>query len=396
MDRLIKETLADKAGEIEVPAGAWEQVRRQIAPLPARPFGFRYRLGAGLELMAAVAVLLLVVGVGLWRSAPGAGEAGIRTVPPGLTVKETVLAAERDVAGDLVQLRGLTPASPPDDRTKADRLKLANEALAPFGYRLAQAAGSGFDLYRGSEVVLAGFPNFGPVSVAASGDDFVFRAFNPAEQDWLVQAGGVREWEHAEVMRHDYQPPVYVGDDLVAVRWEDALDTYAVWRGNEQVFTVPLTQPAFGNEVKRLVSWAGHWVLEVQGDVYVDGTSLRQQFGYDEVFEWRLVGGRPFYLFRKGPQVGVAYDGQVLPYQYEQVPHYLCCEPSQLNPIGGDSGVRFYGLRRGDWYWVEVAAVTADGPHPNAKSDSASDRLCVEESRPAGPLLVAPCQESGR
>jgi len=70
--------------------------------------------------------------------------------------------------------------------------------------------------------------------------------------------------------------------------------------------------------------------------------------------------GEPFYFFAPaasspGGRIAMSYAGQeVVPYVYDEVVHYQCCEPSMFNLSGNETMVWFYGLRDGMWYYVEA------------------------------------------
>ncbi len=98
--------------------------------------------------------------------------------------------------------------------------------------------------------------------------------------------------------------------------------------------------------------WNGHWILNVGDFLIQDGESLNQKLGFEEIFNWGLVKDKPTYFFRKGTKVGVSHNGQVLPLQYEDVAHGLCCSTAQNNPGLGDDFIYFYGKRDGVWYYV--------------------------------------------
>ena len=86
----------------------------------------------------------------------------------------------------------------------------------------------------------------------------------------------------------------------------------------------------------------------------IDGRSLNHDRGYDEIFHWQLVKGQPFYLFKKSNRIGVSYAGQVLPYQYDEVIYYRCCEPAMFNVGGNETMVWFHARKGGMWYYVEM------------------------------------------
>ena len=86
--------------------------------------------------------------------------------------------------------------------------------------------------------------------------------------------------------------------------------------------------PSLPNHYPSFRAWNGHWILDVENFVIQDGEILNQKLGFQEMFEWGLVKDKPTYFFRKGSKVGISHDGQILPLQYQDVAHGLCCEPS--------------------------------------------------------------------
>ena len=86
----------------------------------------------------------------------------------------------------------------------------------------------------------------------------------------------------------------------------------------------------------------------------VDGKSLNEEQGYDEMFGWRPLNGKPFYFFKMGDRIGVSYADEVLPYQYEEVIHYRCCGPAAFNVGNSEVMVWFHALKNGMWYYVEM------------------------------------------
>jgi hypothetical protein len=55
-------------------------------------------------------------------------------------------------------------------------------------------------------------------------------------------------------------------------------------------------------------------------------------------------------------KVRVSYDGKLLPQQYVQVPHYGCCDSDMDNQRGSERMVSFFGLRDGQWYFVDMGS----------------------------------------
>lgn len=244
-------------------------------------------------------------------------------------------------------------------------LESYNAALATFGYRLVLKRKPGwdypfYDLYEGESLVKSDLDAIWPVSVNSAGDDFALLVEKLNGPTYLVRRETIEQWDQG---RHCYIPPVFVGDDLVAVEVGEQHERYVVRREGKTVYdftALVAPGPRADNPVRGLWSWAGHWVLEVEGQVIMDGRSLNQELGYDEIFGWRLLKGQPFYFFRKNNRIGVSYAGQELPCQYDEVIHYRCCEPAAFNVFGNEMMVWFHALRDGMWYYVEMGIYKED------------------------------------
>jgi hypothetical protein len=202
------------------------------------------------------------------------------------------------------------------------RLESARSVFARVGYRLDARERAGkpplYDLYRGSDVALADIANIWSVASTGDGRDIAIVVEGERGRQSLVRRESVESWDD---MRHAFTRPVFVGGDLTTLEWIDGADPeqYVVVKGGQRVQTITVADRGVDTPIKALGSWDGHWVVEVRGQVYVDGRSLNEQIGADEVFGWHLVDGRPFYFFAKGGQVGMSFDGRVLPQSYDEV-----------------------------------------------------------------------------
>jgi hypothetical protein len=240
-----------------------------------------------------------------------------------------------------------------------------NEILAPFGYRLEAEFNDEwdrtfYDLYRepAGEPLLLDLMRLWPPSVSASGDEFVMPAENaPNVQptNLLIDAQGPMPWEAAD---SNMLPPAYLGDEQAAVIGTpgQGIDLeYAVWVGGREVYTgtapMMVTHPLRGFAV-----WDSHWALELEDQVIVDGKDLGAKMGYDKVFGFQVLGGKPFYFYEDDGAVHLSYDGETLPATYDQVVHNQCCEPSMFNVQGNQDMTWFHALREGMWYYVEAGS----------------------------------------
>lgn len=113
-----------------------------------------------------------------------------------------------------------------------------------------------------------------------------------------------------------------------------------------------------------------HWILEIAfvrniidgnaiqsnavGKIYRDSVLLNEEYGYEEMFGFQLLDGKPFYFYKKDRQVYLSYNNEDLPIVYDEIPHYACCSGAELNPIAGSNWIGFWGQRDGVWYYTEI------------------------------------------
>jgi hypothetical protein len=263
---------------------------------------------------------------------PGADD-GLLT----LTVEEwPIVAAEIDGPGHfeytdrlgegiLTRIKGL--------RTRAVTwdLAAANAALAPFGYRLGERFDAEwnrtfYDLYRQGKVepVLPELSRLWPVSVNASGTDFILAAENAPNVLPLylqVQVGGIEAWDAEQSA---FLPPAYVGDALAQVTFTGFPTlTYQVELDGRSVYSGTAAAMGASMPLRSFTTWDGHWALEVDDHLIVDGQDVGQASGYDAAFGFSLIRDQPFYFFEQEGRVRISYGGQTLPNAYPMERHVV-------------------------------------------------------------------------
>jgi hypothetical protein len=145
---------------------------------------------------------------------------------------------------------------------------------------------------------------------------------------------------------------IVVGNNEFTVH--DLSSSVVVQRDENTIFTINLSINPFPG-VWVFCEWNGSWVLETSDFIIQDGQVLNHEFGYDQMFGWHILAGKPFYFFAQDGAVQISYNGQVLPIQYDYVPHYGCCEAGfGRNPKGNDNNYWFFGVREGIWYLVDI------------------------------------------
>ncbi|MBN1200542.1 MAG: hypothetical protein JXJ20_01680 [Anaerolineae bacterium] len=239
-----------------------------------------------------------------------------------------------------------------------DRVADINQVIGAYGYSLVPNSGSdpaypSYTLMHQGLELVNDITFVHPIAVNSSGTDFLLLADSTAYGVLGISPETTFEWDTSNWI---YLAPVFVGDQLVQVQADwDQSKFYVIREDGELLYTVTPTEMFIEPPVHVLAAWQGQWLLEVDGDVIIGGQSLCQQMGYDEIFGWQLIAGQPFYFFVQNGQIGLSYAGQVVqPYTYQDVIHYMCCEPSMYNINGNGTMVWFYALKDGIWNYVEA------------------------------------------
>jgi hypothetical protein len=366
-DELLLQVIGVAAGdELERwPAGsrgwAYRAGERYTLPLERAPSA-ELALGPGLY------VLNLTGRWATWGDAEYGFLVEVQAPVSALEVDESpIVAAEVDGPGHLEYRERLgEEILARIERLRADaaaqEVARNNEALSPFGLRLearfnAKWNRTFYDLVRQGQAkpVLAGLSRVWPASVNASGTDFLLVAENaPNSQPFYVQvqASGVGPWDADPSA---YLAPGYAGDSLARVTFTGfPTMTYQVELDGQGVYSGTAVAQGAYMPLRGFTTWDGHWALEVDDYVIVDGEDLGEASGYEAVFGFHLIQGRLFYFFERGGEVRISYDGQVLPNVYDEVFHNRCCEAAVHNVETLGDVVVFHALRDGTWYLVEA------------------------------------------
>jgi hypothetical protein len=313
-----------------------------------------------------VAIPALSEPEGKTPTAPAAPKENEGADMPRLTVDElAVVAASADGPGHLeyTDRIGEDVLDRLHTCTAERGLAWNNGALAPFGYRLVSRFDpewnrTFYDVYRGKEQepLLSRLSHIWPVSVSASGGDFVFAAENAphvSPQYLLVSNDEIEEWDAGA---STLLSPVYVGEALARIICTGfpAL-TCQVTLNGQVVYTQTAIAAGASMPLRSFASWDGHWALEVDDQLFIDGQDVGQARGYGAVFGFTLIQGRPFYFYEQGGSVHISYDGQTMPDVYDEVFHNQCCEAAAHNIRAGEDVVWFHALRNGTWYFVVIS-----------------------------------------
>jgi hypothetical protein len=235
----------------------------------------------------------------------------------------------------------------------AERINATNAVIANWGYQLSPNSGEQtYTLSYNGTPLVEDVAYVWPVAANASGTDFRLLLDTMTGPMLVVIPDTVGKIDSTTFV---YIAPVYVGDDLIEVTADWGQNVFYVLRNGQTIYTVTPGAPSVEPPVKALWSWNGHWILEVDNDLIIDGASLNQQMGYEQSFGFDLIAGQPFYFFTQNGLIAISYAQQTVePYRYDEVVHYQCCEASMFNVSGNQSMVWFYALRDGMWMYVEA------------------------------------------
>jgi hypothetical protein len=295
-------------------------------------------------------------------------------LPGGSSLTEYPLAqAQNADPGDVIFLDFIPAEALPNPGTpgysyQSNSLERVNEAISADGYQLHPGSENYlYDLYQNGELALANLYRLPEIYrfTTPEGERLVFLAYtsiDPAKnfyapgnaKTYLIQNNAITLWENKPMnaMFGEWKP-IWAANQLLLLGLGEHTDVQVRNSQQDVIFSFA-TYFVTHIPMNTFQAWDDHWVLAVDNFVIQDGEIINQPLGFEEVFDWHLINGKPFYFFRKGPQVGLSYDGQFLQPYYHEIIHGYCCGLALNNPTFGENTVRFFGKREDTWYYVVV------------------------------------------
>jgi hypothetical protein len=298
-------------------------------------------------------------------------------LPANFTVKEYPLPPEMQTIDPWHNLFEIPPDAPkPVWKTGIPYVEptweIINRQIKPFGYEfraenheyLYQLIKAGKTLIEHAYKLTPDYPFITP-----AGDRITFKAYALVNADlpspfddnrntvvYLVQNEGINLWQNGRPDSIDPQrPPIYADHQFLWVQVSDHYQVDVQTPQRDVLFSFT-TFEAAGIPIYAFKSWNEHWLLQVSDFLIQDGTILNEKLGFEAIFDWGLLKEKPFYFFRKGPYIGISYDGHFLPLTYQEVPHGGCCGMVFNNPSNDGKTVRFYAKKNGQWNYVVIEA----------------------------------------
>lgn len=265
---------------------------------------------------------------------------------------------EEQLAGALEEVRTKRDAwrAGPAPSYEPESLERDNAALAPFGYRLEgftlENGEQRMRLYRGEALIkddLSLYPRSLVVEPIYQAD-FALIVEEPGVGPWLIRRDSLESWN---IWKHlDSYDVAFSGGKLAAYEFEptDCAGTLWVTLDGERVYSLVVPWQPLSVQID---NWQDDWLLEGDGTLVVGGEIMNLAWGYGEIFETRLLNGKPFFFYEQGGRVGISYARQELPVRYDEIIHAECCG-GMNNPRFSENMAWFYARREGMWYYVEI------------------------------------------
>ncbi len=222
----------------------------------------------------------------------------------------------------------------------------ANSLLAPFGYQI-ELAGKSYKFLRGTELIKDDLDSIDKITVSADGKNFAILLVDAHYQFWLAQNGKLTLFNPND---HFFISPVYAGSHLISLsgQWDVVVE-----QDGKPVYRIYTSQLLASPQIRSLFSFEGHWAVETLGTLIVDGEIWNTtRFPAEEIFDVQILDGKLFFFFRRDQQIGMYYDGQVLPLGYTAIHHDGCCGYGAYNPLRAQDGLAFFAVKEGSWYLV--------------------------------------------
>ena len=207
------------------------------------------------------------------------------------------------------------------------------------------------------------------VAMDWEGESLVFEPIEGSREEILAKHADERSKSPIT-----YMLPVNLGSDTLNVmeKYTDNLVSVEVYRNDLLEVSIDAGVISPINNFRGLWLDEGHWFLEVAhveedpvdpnaafiiwGEIFQDGESLNEKFGYGEAFNFQILNGEPFFFFSEDGEIGFSYDGEETALRYSDIPHYQCCSGAAFNPLPAEKMVSFYATKEVVRYYVEIGA----------------------------------------
>ena len=229
-----------------------------------------------------------------------------------------------------------------------------NTVLTKYGYRIEHDPVMSSYLYRlfkNYAILMDGIYPLGTVTENKDQTDFALLVQTNDGTSYILQKSGLQEWHPGEITSF---APIYHQNELIYPIISSTIQVIS--ESGKTIYKTSLPSNPVMNPIQTFQNWNGHWILEKDGEVIMDGISLNKELGVEEIFDWQVIQGEPFFFVRENntSAYSLVFAGQQLNHEYDEIVHYQCCEPAAFNPGGTIYMTWFFASRNGIWYYVEA------------------------------------------
>lgn len=174
-----------------------------------------------------------------------------------------------------------------------------------------------------------------------------------------------------DVLSQSFSPPPLNGRQLTAERNESGGEIIVTFKlDGEEAMSINCGAVSPVDNLRGMWVIGKDWYVEVAnvekevegnvvtsnavGEIFMNGVSLNEQFGYEETFGFQPLDDKPFYFFAKDDEIGINYAGESHQLGFESVPHYACCSGAAFNPKAYLTMVTFFAEGNGKEYYIEA------------------------------------------
>jgi len=205
----------------------------------------------------------------------------------------------------------------------------------------------------------------------APNDDGIFSTTAGPSREILKTRRPLRD-----IFSQPFSPPPLNGRQLTAAQIESGGEMTVIFKlDDEEVLSVNCGAVSPVDPLRGMWVIGKDWYVEVAhvenevtgnvvtakaaGEIFMNGVSLNEQFGYDETFGFQPLADNPFYFFAKDGQIGIYYAGETYQLGFESVSHYACCSGAAFNPKAYLTMVTFFAQANNREYYVELGLFSA-------------------------------------
>lgn len=209
------------------------------------------------------------------------------------------------------------------------------------------------NLYKDNTIILKNLHDLQNVQVNSKKTRLVFRAWKD-RSGFIFDNGKIKKYEWRELVAGPllYKNKIITVGELPHVKQK--FPDHVVKQDGRIIFKFMTSYPV-ADPVQQLFLKDGHWIMETQDEVFIDGVSLNKRLGYKKIFNYSFYNGKLIYFFDEGTgKVRLSYNRNKLKPAYDAVYHYGCCDKYVLDPGVSEKGIRFYALRGAKHLFVEI------------------------------------------